>query len=119
MSFSDIASSVLSRLLVNAPYLAAWIAAIVLSVIMLRRGGGRAERFLLAGSCVMFAKQLFYIPVSAVIELLIVPSMIERGVSRPIAVQVFSYNSIFFGLVGLAGIICLVYAFWTKFKVKS
>jgi len=119
MDFSDISSIILNGLIARAPFLAAWIAATTIAAIMLRHGGGRAERFLLAGSCVMFAKQLFYIPVSAVIELLIVPSMIERGVSRPIAVQVFSYNSIFFGLVGLAGIICLVYAFWTKFKVKS
>ena len=119
MGFGDIASSVLGRLAAEIPYLVAWIAAIVLSVIMLRRGGGRAERFLLAGSCVMLAKQLFYIPVSVVTEFLIVPSLLERGASRVEAVQVLSYIRIFFGLVSLGGIICLVYAFWKKFWVKS
>ncbi len=119
MSFGDIGSSIVYNLIPAAPYLAAWIAAIVLSVIMLRRGGGRAERFLLAGSCVMLAGKLFSVPVSSVIQLLVIPSLIEKGWSIQRAAMVLSYNGLFFGLVSMAGIICLVYAFWIKFKVKS
>ena len=119
MSAGDIVSHVFRSLLFAAPYLAAWIAAIVLSVIMLRRGGGRAERFLLAGSCVMLAQKLFNVSASTVTQLLIIPSILERGWSRAMAASMLSYISVFFGLVSLAGIVCLVYAFWIKFKVKS
>ena len=119
MSTGDIVSNVFMSLLFATPYLAAWITAIVLSIIMLRRGGGRAEKFLLAGSCVMLAQKLLSIPVTSVWHLLIIPSLLEKGWSGVIAASVLSYIGIFFGLVSLAGIICLVYAFWIKFKVKS
>lgn len=115
MSFGDIGSSIVHNLIPAAPYLAAWIAAIVLSVIMLRRGGGRAERFLLAGSCMMLAGTLFRSIASAVIQVL----FIQKGWDALRVATVLSYNGLFFGLVSMAGIICLVYAFWIKFKVKS
>ena len=119
MSAIDIISEVFRSLLFATPYLAAWIIAIVLSVTMLRRGGERAERFLLAGSCLMFAQKLFIVPISVVTRLLVIPSLIERGWSPPMAASLLSYINIFFSLVSLAGIISLVYAFWIKFKVKS
>ena len=119
MSAGGIVASVFMSLLFATPYLAAWITAIVLSAIMLRHGGGRAERFLLAGSCVMLAQKLFSVPASVVTQLLIIPSLLERGWSRAIASSVLSSINVFFGLVSLVGIICLVYAFWIKFKVKS
>ena len=114
MSFGDIAQVILSGLIPATPYLAAWIAAIVFSRIMLRRGGGRAERFLLIGSCVMLAGKLLSVPAA-----LIVPLLIDSGWSPLRALPVFSGFSFFLGLISLAGIVCLVYAFWIKFKVKS
>jgi len=114
MSFSDICSIIIHSLIPAAPYLAAWIAAIVFSVIMLRRGGGRAERFLLTGSCLMLANKLFSIP-----TVLIVPLLVDSGWSPDRAMPVLSGFGLFLSLVSLAGIVCLVYAFWIKFKVKS
>jgi len=119
MSAGDITSEVFKSLLFATPYLVAWIVAIVLSVVMLRRGGGRAERFLLVGSCLMFAQKLILVPVSTVTQLLIIPSLLEEGWSIVKASMILSYVGLFFGLMGLAGIVCLVYAFWIKFKVKS
>ena len=114
MSFSDIGSIITRNLIPAAPYLAAWIAAIVFSVIMLRRGGGRAERFLLTGSCLMLANKLFSVPI-----VLIVPLLVDSGWSTDRALPVLSGVGLFLGLVSLAGIVCLDYAFWIKFKVKS
>ena len=37
----------------RAPYLAAWTVAVILAVIMVRRGGRKAEKLLLAGSSLM------------------------------------------------------------------
>ncbi len=114
MSFSDIGSIIIHNLIPAAPYLAAWIAAIVFSVIMLRRGGGRAERFLLTGSCLMLAGKLFSVP-----TVLIVPLLVGSGWSTDRALPMLSGFGFFLGLISLAGIMCLVYAFWIKFKVKS
>jgi len=114
MSSGDIAHIILNSLMSSAPYLAAWIVAIVFSVIMLRRGGGRAERFLLTGSCLMLASKLFSVP-----TVLIVPLLIDSGWSTDRALPVLSGIGFFLSLVSLAGIVCLVYAFWIKFKVKS
>jgi hypothetical protein len=114
MSLSDTGSIIINSLIPAAPYLAAWIAAIVFSVIMFRRGGGRAERFLLTGSCLMLASRLLSVP-----TVLIVPLLVDSGWSTDRALPVLSGVGLFLGLVGLAGIVCLVYAFWVKFEVKS
>ena len=42
----------------RAPYLAAWTVAVTLAVIMVRRGGGKAEKLLLAGSSLMLVYSL-------------------------------------------------------------
>ena len=114
MSSGDIAHIILNSLIPAAPYLAAWIAAIVFSIIMLRRGGGRAERLLLIGSCLMFAGKLFSVP-----TVLIAPLLVDSGWSTSRAVSMLSGVGLSLSLFSLAGIVCLVYAFWTRFKVKS
>ena len=114
MSFSDTGSVIINNLIPAAPYLAAWIAAIVFSVIMLRRGGGRAERFLLTGSCLMLANKLFSVP-----TVLIVPLLVGSGWSTDRVLPILSGVGLLLGLVSLAGIVCLVYAFWVKFEVKA
>ena len=114
MSLSDVGSIIIHNLIPAAPYLAAWIAAIVFSVIMLRQGGGRAERFLLIGSCLMLASKLFSVP-----TVLIVPLLVGSGWNPGRALPVVSGVGLFCSLVGLVGIVGLVYTFWIKFKVKS
>jgi hypothetical protein len=114
VSLSDIGSIIVPNLISAAPYLVAWIVVIVFSAIMLRRGGGKAERFLLTGSCLMLASKLFSVP-----TVLIVPLLIGSGWSTDRALPMLSGVGLFLGLVGLAGIVCLVYAFWVKFEVKS
>ena len=107
-------SIVLSGLINAAPSLVAWIVAIIVAVIMIRRGGGRAERFLLSGSCLMLVSALLSVPIPA-----IVPWLVEGGASRVEAASMISGFNLFRGLIGLAGILCLIFAFWIKFKVKS
>jgi hypothetical protein len=107
-------SVMLSGLIMAAPYLVAWIVAIIVAVIMLRRGGHRAERFLLAGSCLMLTTSLLSVPIPAIVSWLV-----EGGASRVEAASVISGFNLFRGFIGLAGILCLIYAFWIKFKVKS
>ena len=114
MDFSDISHIILSSLMYNSPALVAWIVAIVLSAIMLRRGGGRAERFLLTGACLMLLSTLLQLPMP-----LVAPWLIESGMSTVRAAAWIGYISMLPSLISLAGIVCLVYAFWIKFKERS
>ncbi|MFH1382444.1 MAG: hypothetical protein ABIH70_06065 [Chloroflexota bacterium] len=104
---------VFNNLVLIAPTIA-WIIAIVLTVLMLRQGGGRAEHFLLTGCCLMLASVLLTIPISV-----IVPMLIESGASNIRTASVVGGYRLFLSLINLAGIVCLVYAYWVKFKVRA
>ena len=115
MSASDISPIIFGSLIGQAPYLAAWIAATVVAVIMLRRGGDTAERFLLIGASLMLVQSIITIPTTALGTWLIV----GRGMNNVEAASMLSVFGLIRGCIGLAGIICLVYAFWVKFKARS
>ncbi len=107
-------SMFLGGLIGVAPGLTFWIVVIVLVAGMLHRGGGRAERFLVAGASIKILSNLLNIPVVA-----IVPWLVDRGYSVTDAISWLSGYGIFCNVVGMAGIICLVYAFWVKFKART
>jgi len=102
----------LSGLLASAPAIVAWTVAVVLAAIMLGRGGARAERLLLTGACLMLLASILAIPASV----LGIWLHIDREMT---SVQTASWLSIYGlgrGIISLAGIVCLVYAFWLKFR---
>ena len=99
----------------SAPALVGWIVAVVLAAVMLRRGGARAERFLLIGACLMLLASILAIPTQALNLWL----HTDRGMPNAEIAFWLSIYSLFRGLIGLAGIICLVYAFWVKFKTAK
>ena len=114
MSASDISPIIFGSLIGQSPYLAAWIAAVVVAMIMLRRGGDRAERFLLIGASLMLVQSLIAVPTTA----LSIWLTVDKGMTNVETASVVSIYNLIRGCIGLAGIVCLVYAFWTKFKVK-
>ncbi len=97
-----------------SPSLAFWIAVIVLASIILRRGGGRAERFIIAGAGLKLLSNLLNIPAAA-----IVPWLVHGGGSVDYASSVASGFGILRGVVSMTGIICLIYAFWVKFSARN
>ena len=102
--------ALIGGLLTASPSLVGWIVALVLAVIMLRRGGGRAERLLVAGISLMLVNTLITIPMGGLAMWLSDTGMsVGTVLSRVLWVR---------GLISLAGIVCLVYAFWTRFKVN-
>ena len=106
--------AVIGGLISSAPSLVGWIVAVILAAIMLRRGGGgRAERFLIAGASLMLVQSLIAIPTTALSTWLTV----DRGMANVEAASVLSIFGLARGCIGLAGIICLVYAFWVKFRL--
>jgi len=105
-------SMFLAQFINIVPALLLWIAVIVLAAILLRRGGDRAERFLIAGASLKIISNLLGLAAFAILHVLI-----NRGYSMTYANSVVFGYGIFCNVVGMAGIICLVYAFWVKFKV--
>ena len=95
----------------SAPALILWIAVVIFATIMLRRGGGRAERFLISGAGLKIISNLLILASFAILHWLI-----NKGYSMDYANSVVSGYGIFCKVVGMAGIICLVYAFWVRFR---
>jgi hypothetical protein len=107
-------SEFLMMLAGSTPALILWIAVIIFAVVMLRRGGGRAERFLIAGASLKIISNLLGIITPAIMIWLL-----DAGYSKNYANSIASGYGIFLNIIGMAGIICLVYAFWVKFKTKN
>ena len=97
----------------TAPFLIVWIAATVIAAVLLRRRRGKAEKFLLAGGVVMVVNSLLMIP-----GVVVSSYLIERGATMTDAASTASSLNLLRNVIGMAGIICLVYAFWVKFKTK-
>ena len=110
MSYLD---TVVPALLGNIPMLLAWLVGIVLAVLMLRRGGGKAEKLLLAGCSLMFLAVIVR-PFLTGLTLWLVA---ECGMTRASALGLaFSLPN---SILSMAGIVCLVLAFWIRWKTKS
>ena len=95
------------------PELVAWGVGIVLAVLMVRRGGGKAEKLLLAGCSLMFTTQLARPLLSEFVHWL----MFERGMSNIAIAQTMGLAiNLPFSILAIAGLVCLVYAFWVRFR---
>jgi hypothetical protein len=99
----------------QSPYFVAWLVAIVFAIIMMSRGGGRAEKLFLAGTILMFFTRLIY-PFLSVLSIYLMHLMHEQ---RMTVTQFGLIYSLTTGLISLAGLICLVVAFWLKFNSKK
>jgi hypothetical protein len=95
----------------KAPALVFWIAVIIFAAVWLRRGGGRAERFMIAGASIKIIGNLLSIPLSFLPLWLIDMGDFHVDAANSIVMGC----GIFLNAVSMAGIICLVYAFWVKF----
>ena len=97
----------------NIPMLLAWLVGIILATLMVIRGGGKAEKLLLIGCSLMFVAQIVR-PFLTGLALWLVH---EHGMTRA------SASGLAFSLpitiLSMVGIVCLVYAFWTRWKTSA
>ncbi len=114
MEISEIFHVLLGGLLGSAPSLVVWIAVIVVAIVILRRRGGRAERFLVAGASLGIVGSLLYIP-----AVLFVPLLITEGRTIEYATGFVAVYDVIRDIVSAAGLICFIYAFWVKFKTSE
>jgi len=102
---------ILMVLSATSPTLVLWIAVVVFAAVMLRRGGGRAERFLIAGAGIKIIGNLI-----GAATIFVVPWLADGGYDPDYIGSVASIYTILLNIISMAGIICLIYAFWVKFK---
>lgn len=104
----------LFMLIGSLPALALWIAVIIFGIVMLKRGGGRAERFFIAGGSIKLLGNLLIIP-----SFIITSRLFNQDYSTDYVNTVSNGISIFRNIVSMAGMICLIYAFWVKFNKRN
>ena len=97
------------------PELVAWGVGIVLAVLMMRRGGSKTEKLLLAGCSLMFITSLARPLLSEFVHWL----MLERGMSNIAIAQTMGLAiNLPFSILAIAGLVCLVWAFWLRFRPR-
>jgi ABC-type amino acid transport system permease subunit len=92
------------------PELVAWLVGIILAVLMVRWGGGKAEKLLLAGCSLIFAVKL---AIPLLYELINWQAL--QGDVTPATGWLVNLLG---GIVVIAGFVCLVYAFWVRFRAR-
>ena len=98
-------------LLQSIPELIAWGIGIVLAALIVRRGGGKIEKLFLAGCCLMF-----FIQIASPFLNGLESSLIRDGL---ISFQTIGLLQLPVSILGLAGFVCLVWAFWVRFRVRK
>ena len=95
------------------PELLAWLFGIILAVLMVRRGGGKTEKLLLAGCSLMFAARLATPLLSELVHRL----ASEQGMSNiDIAQTTGLAVTLPMSVLIIASLVCLVWAFWVRFR---
>jgi hypothetical protein len=92
------------------PELLAWGTGIVLAIIMVRRGGTKAEKLLLSGCCLMLAVRFISLFLDG-----LTPWLLDQRISASEYGLIRSITAV----PALAGIVCLIIAFWVKFRRKK
>ena len=95
-------------LLRHAPELLGWLVGIILAVRILRQGSGKAEKLFMAGCSLMLAVQLVSPFLSGLVSLLL-----RNGWRSPQTPALILQLPV--AVLGIAGFVCLVYAFWLVF----
>ncbi|HEY94655.1 MAG TPA: hypothetical protein G4O15_06915 [Dehalococcoidia bacterium] len=107
----DITSSLIRMI----PLLLVWVIGLVLSIKMLRRGGTKPEKLLVAGCSLIFLKTILS-PLSTILVDIWVN---QEGAGIASIGRMMFLVSVPRMIISLAGFICLVLAFWIKFKIKK
>ena len=97
------------------PSLLVWAIGLVLSIKMLRCGGNKPEKLLVTGCSLILVKAIL----SPLPRIMINVWMNREGMSAVEAARMTMIFSIPGTVFGLGGFICLVMAFWIKFKIEK
>jgi len=115
MDTADVIQALTIGLIATSPALVVWIAAVIVTAMLVRRSGGKAERLLLAGAVIYLVSSLLLIPSNLIISGLM--SQGPEGISSISTVS--TWIVMLRKVIGMAGLICFINAFWVKFNIKD
>ena len=110
-------STVVFQLLSHIIPLILWLVALIFAVKMVKMGGGKPERFLLIGASLMLASSVVDSAWAGLTPWL-VPRLAHTGTDLSSIALIFSVVNFVRSLISVAGVICLICAFWQKFRAK-
>jgi hypothetical protein len=110
MNYLEVLGTTLLGALASLPIILAWLAGIIISVRMLRRGGGRAEKLLLIGCSLMLAGQIIRPFLTALALWLTAENMRMTVATMGLTLSLPR------GILDMAGIVCLILAFWFRWR---
>ncbi|MFC1918659.1 hypothetical protein ACFLWW_01620 [Chloroflexota bacterium] len=113
MNYLELLASTIPGMLMSIPLLLAWLFGIVLAVRMIRRGGGKSEKLLLAGCSLMLVEQI----VSPFLTSLALWLTTQYGMTSFSTIGMVI--SIPRGILNMAGIVCLILAFWFRWRTRN
>jgi hypothetical protein len=91
-----------------------WIGTIIFGSIMLRRGGGRPERFFITGAALNILGTILRIPLNYLF------GWLHHGDLEESMIESVTFSAgLVVNVIGAAGILCLIYAFWLKFNDRK
>jgi hypothetical protein len=97
--------------LASAPAMLLWIAVIIYGAVKMNRGGGRAEGFLVAGGSIKLVVNIL-----GIANIFFGTWLFHRGYD---IASISNIVSLCRSIVSMAGTLCLLYAFWVKFKSRK
>ncbi len=104
-----------SSLVRTIPLFLVWLIGLALSIKMLRRDGTRPEKLLVAGCSLILLKTIL-----SPFPRIVAEAWVNReGMSAVAFGRTITLFSIPGVIISLTGFICLVIAFWIKFKVEK
>lgn len=109
---ADIIKIIVSGIVPAAPALVIWITAVILTTIVFRRSGGKAERLLLAGAVIYLVSSLLLIPSPIIFWEMV--SNEPENIST-----VATWITMIRKIIAMTGLVCFLSAFWVKFKKDS
>ncbi len=113
MNYIELLGTTASGALTSIPVLLAWLIGIMLAARMLNRGGGKPEKLLLAGCSLMLVSQVVKPFLTGFALWMIMEQCAKTATTAAL------FISLPRGILDMAGIICLILAFWLRWKTKS
>ena len=91
-----------------------WLGTLVFGIVMLRRGGGRPERFFITGAALSLFGMLLRIPI------VYHPIWLhDRDYGRDTMSSIIFGAGLFINIISALGVMGFIYAFWLKFKNRQ
>ncbi len=114
MEISEILTTLLLQLAFRSLSIIFWVAVIIFSAIMRKRGGGKAETLLIVGGGISLAVTIL------TAFMVVLPAWFSAYNHTIDSIRTITTSvRIALDIINMTGMICIIYAFWVKFNNRK